>query len=120
MPGHIARLVPSVCGYAATSGYADHVGDSRLRLARREATGVQTEGVIARRGCRLGASAVLLPGVELGVECLVGAGAVVTRAVPDQAVAVGVPARVIGAVDPVELLDASASGALERRPSTGP
>ena len=89
-------------------------------MGRREATGVPTEGVIARRGCRVGASAVLLPGVELGVECLVGAGAVVTRAVPDRAVAVGVPARVIGAVNPVELLDASASGALERLPSTGP
>jgi UDP-2-acetamido-3-amino-2,3-dideoxy-glucuronate N-acetyltransferase len=88
-------------------------------MGRREATGVATEGVTARRGCRVGASAVLLPGVELGVECLVGAGSVVTRAVPDRAVAVGVPARVIGAVDPVELLDASASRALDGLPSPG-
>lgn len=77
-------------------------------MGRRAATGVRTQGVTARRGCRVGTSAVLLPGIELGVECVIAAGAVVTRSVPDRAVAIGVPARVVRDVDPAELLDATA------------
>ncbi len=46
----------------------------------------------------IGASATLLPGVTIGKCCLIGAGAVVTRVVPDYAIAAGVPARVIGDV----------------------
>ena len=49
----------------------------------------------ARRGCRIGGGAVLLPGVEVGEEAFVGAGAVVTRDVPARAVVMGVPAVVV-------------------------
>jgi acetyltransferase-like isoleucine patch superfamily enzyme len=45
-------------------------------------------------GCDLGCNAVILPGVTLGRGVQVGAGAVVTRDLPDYAVAMGVPARV--------------------------
>jgi UDP-2-acetamido-3-amino-2,3-dideoxy-glucuronate N-acetyltransferase len=72
-------------------------------LGRREATGVRLEGAVARRGCRVGANAVLLPGVEIGVEAIVAAGSVVTRSVPDRMVAMGAPARVTRSVDPREL-----------------
>ncbi len=48
------------------------------------------------RGALIGIGAVVLPGVTVGEWCVVGAGAVVTRNLPDRAVAVGVPARVIG------------------------
>jgi len=40
-----------------------------------------------------------LPGVEIGNRCIIGAGSVVTRSIPPNAVAVGVPARVIKTVD---------------------
>jgi len=46
-----------------------------------------------RRGCRVGGGAVLLPGVEVGEDAFVGAGAVVTRDVPPGTLVVGVPAR---------------------------
>ena len=46
-----------------------------------------------RRGCRVGGGAVLLPGVEVGEDAFVGAGAVVTRHVPPGTLVVGVPAR---------------------------
>jgi acetyltransferase-like isoleucine patch superfamily enzyme len=48
----------------------------------------------------IGANAVVLMGVAIGSRCVIGAGAVVTSDVPDGAVVVGVPARVVGVVDP--------------------
>ena len=54
--------------------------------------------------CRIGAGAVLLPGVEVGEEAFVAAGAVVTRDVPARAVVMGVPARVVREVPEEELL----------------
>jgi acetyltransferase-like isoleucine patch superfamily enzyme len=44
----------------------------------------------------VGVNAVILPGVTLGRGCIVGAGAVVTKDVPDFAKVAGVPARIIG------------------------
>jgi acetyltransferase-like isoleucine patch superfamily enzyme len=57
-----------------------------------------------RRGARLGGACVLLPGVTVGENALVGAGSVVTQDVPDRAIVVGNPARVIGEVPPNEIL----------------
>jgi acetyltransferase-like isoleucine patch superfamily enzyme len=57
-----------------------------------------------RRGARVGAGAVLLPGIEIGAEAFVGAGAVVLRDVPPRAVVVGNPARQIRNVPDEELL----------------
>jgi acetyltransferase-like isoleucine patch superfamily enzyme len=46
-----------------------------------------------REGASIGSGAVILCGVTIGARAMVGAGAVVTRDVPDDAVVVGVPAR---------------------------
>lgn len=46
-----------------------------------------------RQGAKIGAGAVLLPGVTIGEEALVGAGSVVTKDVPRKAVVKGNPAR---------------------------
>jgi UDP-2-acetamido-3-amino-2,3-dideoxy-glucuronate N-acetyltransferase len=51
-----------------------------------------------KRGASIGSGAVVLCGVTVGAEALVGAGAVVTRDVPDFAVVKGVPARLSGDV----------------------
>lgn len=51
--------------------------------------------VLLKQGCWIGANAVILPGVTIGKNAVVGAGSVVTKSVPDYAVAVGNPARVI-------------------------
>jgi UDP-2-acetamido-3-amino-2,3-dideoxy-glucuronate N-acetyltransferase len=66
--------------------------------------GEQLRGAVLRRACRIGGGAVLLPGVEVGEDAFVGAGAVVTRAVPARKVAMGVPAKVVREVGETELL----------------
>ena len=54
--------------------------------------------VLLRYGCSIGAGAIILPGVTVGRFALVGAGAVVTRSVPEHALVVGNPARIVGYV----------------------
>jgi acetyltransferase-like isoleucine patch superfamily enzyme len=62
------------------------------------------EGPTIRRGARIGGGAILCPGVEIGEEAFVGAGAVVTEDVAPRAVVVGNPARKIRDVADDELL----------------
>ena len=62
------------------------------------------KGPTIRRGARIGGGAVLCPGVEIGEEAFVGAGAVVTKDVPPRVVVVGSPARVMRDVPADELL----------------
>ena len=61
-------------------------------------------GPTIRRGARIGAAAVLLPGIVVGEEAFVGAGAVVLRDVPPRSVVVGNPARELREVPEDELL----------------
>jgi acetyltransferase-like isoleucine patch superfamily enzyme len=71
----------------------------------RHPKGEALRGAVLRRACRIGGSAVLVPGVEVGEEAFVAAGAVVTRDVPPRAFVVGVPARQVREVRNDELLE---------------
>jgi acetyltransferase-like isoleucine patch superfamily enzyme len=62
-------------------------------------------GAVLRRACRVGGGAVLVPGVEVGEEAFVAAGALVTHNVPPRAVVMGVPARVVREVAEGDLLE---------------
>jgi acetyltransferase-like isoleucine patch superfamily enzyme len=62
------------------------------------------KGPTIRRGARIGGGATLCPGIEIGEEAFVGAGAVVIADVPARAVVVGNPARQIRDVPDDELL----------------
>ena len=51
---------------------------------------------LVKEGASLGANATIVCGVTLGKHCMIGAGSVVTRDVPDYALVVGVPGKIIG------------------------
>ncbi len=53
---------------------------------------------VVEQGASIGANATLLPGITIGTGAMVGAGAVVTRSVPANAIVVGNPARISGYV----------------------
>lgn len=52
-------------------------------------------GITVQQGASIGANATLLPGITIGKKAMVGAGAVVTKDVADNAVVIGNPARII-------------------------
>jgi acetyltransferase-like isoleucine patch superfamily enzyme len=56
------------------------------------------EAVRLARGCWIGANAIILPGVTVGENAVVGAGSIVTRDVPARTLVAGSPARVIRAI----------------------
>ena len=74
-------------------------------MGRTEKRHELVKGPTIRRGARVGGGAVLLPGIEVGEEAFVGAGAVVLGDVPARAVVVGSPARQIREVPEEELLE---------------
>jgi acetyltransferase-like isoleucine patch superfamily enzyme len=72
-------------------------------MGRTEKRKALMKGPTIRRGARVGGGAILCPGVEVGEEAFVGAGAVVTKDVPPRTVVVGSPARVLRDVNADEL-----------------
>ncbi|WP_292473105.1 DapH/DapD/GlmU-related protein [Methanosphaera sp.] len=55
--------------------------------------------ITIKEGAWIGAGASIMPGVTIGKHAIVGAGAIVTKDVPDYAVVVGIPARVVKTLD---------------------
>jgi acetyltransferase-like isoleucine patch superfamily enzyme len=63
------------------------------------------KGPTVRRGARVGGGAILCPGIVIGEDAFVGAGAVVTKDVAPRMLVVGSPARVLRGVSADELLE---------------
>ncbi len=72
---------------------------------KRNAPGTRLDAPCLRRACRIGGGVLLTPGVEVGEEAFVAAGAVVTHDVPSRARVMGVPARAFGSVGDDELVE---------------
>ena len=79
------------------------MNDKRMSYRRPTVPFVRAAPVI-RRAARVGGGSVLLPGITIGENALVGAGSVVTRDVPSGAIVVGNPARQIGTVPPDQVI----------------
>jgi UDP-2-acetamido-3-amino-2,3-dideoxy-glucuronate N-acetyltransferase len=74
-------------------------------MGRTERRHALINGPTIRRGARVGGGVVLCPGIEIGEEAFIAAGAVVTGDVPARKVVMGVPARVVRDVAADELLE---------------
>jgi serine acetyltransferase len=78
---------------------------------------------VVRHGAAVGGGAVVLPGVSIGRFAMIGAGAVVTRDVPDHGIVVGNPARLrafaCACGRPLEHLEGQADGMHRRCPFCG-
>ncbi len=80
-----------IVNYGSTIGHDGRIGDFANVFPGANLSGHVTVGAEAT----VGAGAVILPGMEVGSRSIVGAGAVVTRPIPPDCTAVGVPARPI-------------------------
>lgn len=69
-----------------------NVRNPRSEVSRRN----QYKPTIVHRGATVGANATIVCGVEIGKYAFIGAGAVITHSVPDYALIVGVPGRLVG------------------------
>ena len=57
------------------------------------------KGITVGNNVHIGTNAIIMPGVNIGNNCIIGCGAIVTRDIPDNSVAVGIPARVIESIE---------------------
>jgi maltose O-acetyltransferase len=75
-------------------------GNHRFRSGSVRFGGYEYKSISIGRGTWIGGHASILGGVEVGSGCLVAAGAVVTKDVPDGMIVAGIPGRIIGKNDP--------------------
>jgi len=76
------------------------IGSEYYRLGQ-----LQTAPIVIGSGSWLGARCTILPGVTIGRGCIIAAGAVVTKDVPENSIAGGVPAKIIRSIDRVDMKD---------------
>ena len=83
-----------------TSGVRFVTHDGSCWVFRDEIPNLQDFGpIVVEDNCFIGVNAVILPGVRIGNNAIVGAGSVVTKDVPADVVVGGVPARVLMTLD---------------------
>lgn len=86
------------CGPRVTT-----MNDKKMTYRRKNLSFIRQAPRILR-AARVGGGSVLLPGITIGENALVGAGSVVTRDVQDRAIVIGNPARVVGRVRDEEII----------------
>ena len=86
--GHHVNLAQGITVTALNHNF----GDTAKRI---DEQGISTKPIVIGDDVWIGANAVILPGVTIGKHCVVAAGAVVNKDVPDSCVVGGVPAKII-------------------------
>ncbi len=65
------------------------------RILSHDMTRLKKVRTVIGENCFIGGNSMILPGVEIGNNCIVAAGAVVTKSVPDRCIVAGNPAKII-------------------------
>jgi acetyltransferase-like isoleucine patch superfamily enzyme len=99
---HSNAFVPEYSVIEAGAWVGPGVIFTNAKYPRSKGVKEALRGPHVKEGAKLGAGSVLLPGVTIGRDALVGAGAVVVRDVPDGAVVVGNPARIVRSIGDIE------------------
>ena len=59
----------------------------------------RNEWVVLKNNCRIGSHTTILPGVSIGKNSIIGAHSMVNKNIPDNVVALGVPAKIVRKLD---------------------
>ena len=74
-----------------------------LRHLKEEYKNIDLVGSIeVGNNVHIGTNVIIMPGVKIGNNCIIGCGAIVTKSIPDNSIAVGVPAKVIETIEEYE------------------
>lgn len=73
-----------------------HISILNDRRPRSKNYNYKYEKIVIKQGASIGAKAVILPGIKIGRNSMVGAGSILTTDVPERALVVGNPAKIIG------------------------
>lgn len=99
---HSNAFVPEFTTIEAGAWIGPSVTLTNARYPQSPGAKHDLRGPVIRTGAKIGANATILPGVVIGRGALVGAGSVVVQDVPDGAVVVGNPARIVRQVADIE------------------
>ena len=89
---HIGNHV--LIGQSVNLHAENHIfADPELRIDQQ---GVSYQGIIIHDDVWIGSKVTILDGVNIGTGAVIAAGAVITKSIPDYAIAMGVPARIVG------------------------
>lgn len=84
-----------VIGYGAKVGSGTWILQN-VTLGKKNLDDPETDYPTIGRNCTISAGAVILGKITIGDNCVIGANSVVTKDIPDDSIAVGAPARIIG------------------------
>ena len=69
--------------------------DTVFRHLKFNLAAIRCNEVVIGKNCYIGSCAIILPGVTIGDNSIIGAGAIVTKSIPPESVAMGIPAKVV-------------------------
>jgi len=83
-----------------TAGVMFITHDGGTLILRKEVPDLEwTAPIVVGNDVYIGVRSIILPGVTIGNRCIIGAGSIVAKSIPDNSVAAGVPCRVIKSTD---------------------